>query len=248
MLPLSPLVQEQLPLYIRARNVLKDYIEREGLKPGDKLPSENDIARVLKVSRGTVRESLKLMEQEGLIISKQGLGTFVMEKKGEIQTGIEKLESVTNIIKGAGLNPGSRGIRVECIPADEIMAAKLHIETGEEVVRVFRQLTSKGKPLVCCQDVFPRRFMVDDIDDEEFGGSLMELFQKHFNIVISYAISYLYPVRAKGIVAQGLEIGEGCHVLFFENTHFTADDKPVLFSQDYFRDSFKFSLLRKREL
>jgi DNA-binding FadR family transcriptional regulator len=63
---------------------IKDAIESDKLKPGDKLPGEIELAKVLGVSRVTVREALRILELSGLILVKQGArgGAFIKKVDG----------------------------------------------------------------------------------------------------------------------------------------------------------------------
>ncbi|MEC5421950.1 GntR family transcriptional regulator [Virgibacillus sp. C22-A2] len=56
---------------------IREFIEKNNLLPGDKLPSERDLADTLQAGRSSVREALRAMELLGLIVTKQGEGTFL---------------------------------------------------------------------------------------------------------------------------------------------------------------------------
>ncbi len=58
---------------------------REGaLKPGDRLPPERELAQQLNVSRASVREAMRLMDIQGLVIIRPGSGTFITEDTVEV--------------------------------------------------------------------------------------------------------------------------------------------------------------------
>ena len=62
------------------RNALSSGI----LKPGDKLPSEAELVKELGVSRGTIREAMKILQAYGVVNIKQGNGTFIVEKSDDV--------------------------------------------------------------------------------------------------------------------------------------------------------------------
>ena len=70
---------EAQPLYVKARNIMVDRLISGQWRPGQVLPSEFAIAAELGVSQGTVRKALDDMTAEGLVVRKQGRGTFVAE-------------------------------------------------------------------------------------------------------------------------------------------------------------------------
>jgi GntR family transcriptional regulator len=67
----------KIPKYLRLSNALLTTIETGYLRVGDQLPSELDIADVLKVSHGTVRRALETLVQQGVVVRSHGSGTFV---------------------------------------------------------------------------------------------------------------------------------------------------------------------------
>ena len=61
--------------------VIKEIIIEEGLKPGDKLSSENQLAQRLEVSRSSIREAIRILEVTGYVKAQQGKGIFVTERE-----------------------------------------------------------------------------------------------------------------------------------------------------------------------
>ncbi|HKL13385.1 MAG TPA: GntR family transcriptional regulator [Halanaerobiales bacterium] len=70
------MANEYLPKYIKIKNDIEDMINEGKIKPGSKLPTENELSEKYGVSRHTVRKALNILRQEGLLYRKQGVGTF----------------------------------------------------------------------------------------------------------------------------------------------------------------------------
>jgi GntR family transcriptional regulator len=68
------------PLKVQLANVLRGQIESGALEPGRPLPSESYLQGEHGVSRGTVREAVAILRDEGLVITIQGRGTFVAQR------------------------------------------------------------------------------------------------------------------------------------------------------------------------
>ncbi|WP_207952097.1 GntR family transcriptional regulator [Paenibacillus turpanensis] len=84
-------IEKKIPKYIQLKETLLGLIESGAIRPGDQMPSENEIADRFDMSRQTVRQTLGLLEQEGRLYRLQGKGTFVSEqspaaKTHEVQT------------------------------------------------------------------------------------------------------------------------------------------------------------------
>ncbi len=68
---------EKDSLYLKISDSIYNYIRMNDLQPGDKLPSERDMASMLQTSRNSVREALRILEDRGLIYVKTGSGVFI---------------------------------------------------------------------------------------------------------------------------------------------------------------------------
>ncbi len=102
----------------RAWRLVLEHIERDLLEgrlgPGDRLPSERDLATEFDVSRLTVRRALDRLEHDGLVYRVQGAGTFVAAPR--IAKSVE-LTSFSEDMRARGLEPGSSVLVTETIPA-----------------------------------------------------------------------------------------------------------------------------------
>ncbi|MFP3722477.1 GntR family transcriptional regulator [Niallia circulans] len=69
-------------LYVDIVNHLREMIDQNGLKPGDKLPSERVLSETLHAGRSSIREALRALELLGLIETRKGEGTFLRDFQG----------------------------------------------------------------------------------------------------------------------------------------------------------------------
>ncbi len=88
------------PMYKQVTDQIKDAIAGENLKPEDKLPSIREMASALKISEITIKRAYADLENEGYILTRSGLGSFVadidkenlrQEKLSEIRTELLKI-------------------------------------------------------------------------------------------------------------------------------------------------------------
>ena len=86
-----------VPLYFQLVSIIKRYVSAGILSPGDLLPSETELCANLGISRSTVRQAIGSLEDEGLVVRKQGRGTFVAEPK--MRRRSENVYSFTSEIK-----------------------------------------------------------------------------------------------------------------------------------------------------
>lgn len=69
-----------IPIYIQVKNQIMSEIKNGNLKIGEKMPTERELSQRLNTSRNTISAAYNLLEQEGVLISYQGRGTFVAEE------------------------------------------------------------------------------------------------------------------------------------------------------------------------
>src|SRR5690625_4480847 len=93
-------------LYLQVIDEIKRGIDSGKYKENEKLPSEFQLAKLLGVSRTTLREALRIMEEKSIVTRRHGVGTFV-NPKPIFSSGIEELSSVTTMIEQSGRTPGS---------------------------------------------------------------------------------------------------------------------------------------------
>ncbi|QJC88697.1 Putative transcriptional regulator (GntR family) [Bacillus subtilis] len=93
-------------LYLKVIERIKEDIKNGIYTEKEKLPSEFELSKKLGVSRATLREALRILEEEHVIIRRHGVGTFV-HSKPLFLSGIEQLNSVTKMIEQANLTPGT---------------------------------------------------------------------------------------------------------------------------------------------
>jgi DNA-binding GntR family transcriptional regulator len=94
-----------VPLYIQIAEGLLEQIESGALAPGDRLPPERELSESLGVNRMTLRQALRVLETQGLLIRQQGSGTYVAEPKIEREAG--RLFPFTEGIQRRGLKAGA---------------------------------------------------------------------------------------------------------------------------------------------
>ena len=88
------------------RDHITDLIHREDMKPGDRLPAESQLTARFQVSRPTLREALKLMEQDGSIVVEHGRGRFISATSAiQVSRPITIFESVSDMSRHYGYNP-----------------------------------------------------------------------------------------------------------------------------------------------
>lgn len=232
-------------LYVQVIERLKQDIEDGIFKENEKFPSEFELSRSLGVSRATLREALRVLEEEKIIVRKHGVGTFV-NSKPLFTSGIEQLSSVSSMITDAGMEPGTIFKEVDtALPSDE-MIGKFDCSAGDSLVTIKRVRTADGDPVVYCIDHVLAKHLPNG-QDVLANESIFDAIEQSGDIRIVQAIANIEPVGYDDEASSILRCGVDVPLLVLLQHHYSEQGEMVLYSKNYFRaDKFSFHVVRKR--
>ncbi len=222
------------PTYQHLRRTLQHAIENGTLEPGQSLPGERDLAKLLDVSRVTVRNAISGLVADGLLVQRQGAGTFVAER---IVKSFSQLTSFTNDLRARGLAPQSIVLEHGSgeVTPEEAMA--LNLSPGTLVVRSYRLRTASGQPLALERTTVPHAVLPDSA---EIGLSLYEAFAAR-GIRPARALQRLRAIAFDAEQARLMQLPEGSPALFIERRAFLDDGRVVEFTRSFYRgDAYDF--------
>lgn len=231
-------------LYLQVIDQIKLDIENGIFKEKEKLPSEFQLARQLGVSRATLREALRILEEENVIIRRHGVGTFV-NSKPLFTAGIEQLSSVTNMIMLAGMKPGTIFLSSTIeTPTDEDVK-RFNCSLNDEVIHFERVRTANDDPVVYCIDKIVSKDLPTNFSHKQ--ESLFEYLEQKSGKTISYAITHIEPIGYHEKISPILYCEPETSLLLLKQMHYDENDAPVLYSLNYFKaDKFDFHVVRRR--
>ena len=168
-----------MPKYYQLAEILRQQISEEVLKPGDQLPTEDALCQAHNVSRGTVREAVRVLVNDGLIRRVQGRGTFVTLPQQPAPTFFT-LSSFEEDMRRQERQPTSQVLTAEIIPATLEIATRLEIPVDESVIHIVRLQLADEQPVV-----YETRYLAQTLcpdllnDDLETTSIHWLLVQKH---------------------------------------------------------------------
>ncbi|GGK00402.1 putative HTH-type transcriptional regulator YmfC [Lentibacillus kapialis] len=231
-------------LYLQVIDQIKRDIESGQFKAKQKLPSEFQLSKELGVSRATLREALRILEEENIVTRRHGVGTFV-NPKSIFSSGIEQLNSVTYMIEQSGKTAGSQFLSTEILEPSEGEQVKFEPKQISSLVKIERVRTADNDPVVFCIDKLPEGLI--PLNRVHKTDSLFRLMEEFSGKQIAYAVTYIEPVSYNARIYEILKCDPEQSLLLLKQMHYTDDDEPVLYSANFFRaDVFSFHVLRKR--
>jgi GntR family transcriptional regulator len=237
-----------VPLYHQLELQLRAAIESGKYRPGDRLPTEGELQQAYKVSRVTVRTALKRLEEDGLISTIRGSGTFVTNQAGD-DGKIERHSSQLfgfeeDLVRQAGM-PVIEVLSVEMYPVPVRIAHLLELETGMEVTRIRRVGSVAGEPLWLesrwLHPEYAEALTADDLQ----SASVTALYESKAGLPIESSRIRISAGAATKEQARYLDIEPGDPVLINEYAVY-AGGKPVDATRSIFRSdryAFAFEVL-----
>ena len=236
-------------LVLQLRDELVRAIRSGGMRPGDRLPSETELADRFGVSRSSVREALKLLEQDGLITVQHGSGRFVSASAGlVVNRSVTRFESVTDLLRSLGYEATVRVLAVERGTPTKEERAALGLAPGVDVVRARRARLHDGRALGLSLNTFSAELLgEDDVGAADLSGSLTEWLRARGHLPVSSAAEIRAAALPPAEAALPEFAGDVPWLLISERC-VDASGAPVLLSSEYHRgDAFAFHVLRRRE-
>jgi len=242
-----PLKSDRLSLSDQAQHYLLALIEGGTYPPGEQLPSEKSLAAQLGISRPTLREALHILEQDGVVIRRHGVGTFVTEGYNHrLESGLERLESMLELSARQGLTMQCSGLEVYEEPASPRLAEKLGVSPGAPLLRIARALGTEGQTVAYMIDYAPTTHLSTEDVDETFSGSVLDLLRRKQDLEVLQAQADITALSADSALASKLCIRKGQSVLLMEELLFDQHGQVVEFSRNYFvPEHFRFRVVRR---
>jgi GntR family transcriptional regulator len=177
-----------MPLYAQTEKVLEDLLVYQRYRVGDRIPPETELVRSLGVSRATIRAAVGRLVDRGLLIRRQGSGTFLARipersdhpspvgvKLGSSVAQVGRLDTYASIAERLGLKVDSDQLRVEAARATPDEADALELPVHSEVIRVCRVLLLDGEAAAWMIDVLPADLIPAGEVRERLSASQMVL-------------------------------------------------------------------------
>ncbi len=213
---------------------------------GGRLPSEPRLAKILGVSRATLREAMRTFETQGMLRRKQGIGTFVTHPSHVIESGLEVLESIETMADRINLPVTLGELSIDSQPASKELAATLQVEPTTQLMRVSRVMQVDDHPVAYLVDILPKELLTIEDVGHGFTGSVLDLLLHRGEPILGSSKCEISAIAVKQDVAQALNIQRGDSLLCFMAVLFAEDGTPLDYSVSYFLPGyFKFHVVRK---
>ncbi|APG46159.1 GntR family transcriptional regulator [Phaeobacter porticola] len=225
------------PRYVRLRQRIEDGVESGLLPKSAPLPAEREIATLTGLSRVTVRRAMQDLVDRGIVVQRQGSGSFVSDGTPKVEQSLSKLTSFTEDMERRGYDTSvewlERGIHTPS--PEEVMA--LALTSGEAVARIARLRSANGRPMAIERASLP----VDILPNPQaVQGSLYEVLEQSGNRPVR-ALQRISAINLPEREAQMLGVEPGMAGLSIARTSYLRNRRVVEFTRSIYRgDAYDF--------
>lgn len=225
--------------YMMIHDQIKDEIENDVWKIGQRLPSERDLAEYFSVSRMTLRQAITLLVEEGVLQRKVGSGTYVASTR--VQEKMRGTTSFTEIVHSQGKTPSTHLISYQKKLASETEMKHLDLKPSDYVIRMERIRYADNIPLVFEVASIPEKLIADFDKTAITKHFFRTLVENGYEIGKSQQT--IYAKSASERVANYLEVSKGHAILALTQVSYFTDGRPFEYVRSqYVGDRFEFYL------
>ena len=214
------------PLYRQIKGLITRELQAAAWRPGEAIPSEQDLAARFKVSQGTVRKAIDELAADNLLVRRQGKGTFVATH-AEQQIQYRFLRLMPD--DGGDRNMARRLLDCRRTRAPADVARMLGMKSGDAVVQLRRLLLAQDKPVVLDEIWLPGALFKGLTAERlaDYKGPMYGMFEADFGVRMIRAEEKIRAVAADAGTAALLALAPGVPLLSVERLSFTYGNQPV---------------------
>ena len=240
------MARDRRSLPLQVRDAIRTYLQEDGLGPGARLPSEDELAVRFEVSRSTLREAMRLLEQDGILEVRHGDGRYVSPLP-TVERPITRLEGTTELLRSMGYEVIDRVLDVSVGPPSEDEARALRLSANAEVIHLERVRLQRTEPLTYSRVAMPRSLFRGPIGNYDWSLPLHQTLDSlgHRTTAANTQIRAAHIPR---VVARATGLPTTVPYLLLIQTVISRAGVLLIYAHDYMRgDHFSYDVRRIRE-
>jgi GntR family transcriptional regulator len=211
-------------LYVQVREALRDQILTGVLKPGQKLPAEDELAAQFGVSRMTARQGIADLTDEGMLYRRRGSGTFVTHLR--VERDHNKLTDFFETARLEGFEAEVQLLDREVVPAKPMIASELALQENEPVIRIRTLRLANDVPVTIYDEYVPYKLRHELLTEDLQSRTAWQILEQS-GLVIKRAVQKIEARGADEQIAQLLNLEVDSPILFKNRVIYADDGTPV---------------------
>jgi GntR family transcriptional regulator len=212
-------------LYATIEEAIATEIAQGEYRPGDQLPTEDELLQRFQVSRITVRRAIQNLVGRGLLEIRRGLGTFVLSPR--IEAELTKLTGFVEDMKSVGRRATARVVSQGVIAASARVAERLQLAKGTKVMQIKRVRLADDTPISFDETYLPLPLGNQIVRNDLRLHPIFTLLEEEYGVPLVEADYELEAVIATKAVADALQVRVGSPIFQIERTSLTTGNRPV---------------------
>jgi GntR family transcriptional regulator len=230
-----------IPLYHQIREIIRTEIERGILKPNEQIPTEQELIEKYNASRITIRSAISDLVKEGLLVKKQGKGTFVSMPK--IKRELISVSSFSHRMLEAGLTPGSKVLSKKLLDSTPTINKYLELNQNEQVIVIERLRLADDEPVMIEKVFIPYKDYPLVMEADIGIGSLYKFLGEKYNAIPTKSKRSLEIVLSNKYESDLLNIRVGQPLFLLSAIVKSQHSRPIEYVKTLIRgDRFKFEI------
>ncbi len=232
-----------IPKYLQLSDWLKSMIEKGRYGVGERIPSEIELSHMSGLNRNTVRQAILQLVNEGLLVKKNGVGTFVTSKKEDkVEYSLKNITSLTSEFSKLGYKVETDMISKKVLTPSDDIANRLMLGGDRRAIQIERVRYGNNIPLVIERSYLPYR-EYKRILHLEIPDSLYRILINEFGATLERSIQTLRAIELSDKDARLLDVEAGFPAMFQESIIYDKNGLAVELLHSYYRgDKFLFSV------
>ncbi len=231
-----------LPMYYQIKQSVKNSIISGEYRPGDKILSENELADQFNVSRLTARQAIQQLMQEGFLVCKRGVGTFVTQNKDLINSFNLEFSGFMDDLFYQVSKSSTKSVEINRMVAPGPIREKLRLTgTDPEIVQVKRIRFKEEKSFAYTVNYMTLETGLKLTEEALLKRPLLQIMEQDLGVHFSEAFQTIEATFADHELAEKLEIPSGSPILYVERIMYGQKQKPIEVVQSSYRgDVYKY--------
>ena len=225
----SVTIKSAAPLYHQIKQWIINQIRKGQFKPGMRIPGEFELMRILNVSRGTIREALRELTNEGILYGVRGHGTYVKEME-KSSWAVNTFLSVAESFDHTDTDYSTRILEIGCNEAETDIAAQLQVAPRTKVVYIHRLRLIKDEPVHLSTSYLPFTIAASLLETDLNNTSLYRAMEEKLGLKVTRVDRRVFARLADTWETEHLRLPEISAIMVLKGTAFSVIEKPVEYS------------------
>ena len=211
-----------LPKYYQLAQILSEKISSGELKPDEQLPTEEELCQTYQMSRGTVREAIRLLVDEGLIWRGRGQGTFV--KAPSQSTALFSLTPFNEMMRRQNRVASTKVLVQTAVIPPSSIAQKLELPPDTLTIHIVCLRLADNQPVLHETRYLAQSLCPTLLDEDLENNSIHALLVNKYQIPMVKMSHTVEAGQLSTEQAEMLQAQPGTNAFFIERLTYTEKD------------------------